>query len=94
MSNEFESVEDILAAYPEAREFADLIAADSIEAYASVAEQLALKVRKTKQISQPPSTPRNPKPDGAKSVADSIKEKDWSSYLSSKWVDQQERANG
>ena len=91
MPYEFENVDDVLEAFPEAREFADLISASTLEDYASVAKELALKVRKTKgSTSQPAPSPRNPKSDKPVSVSvkDAIEKRNWSGYLSAKWEEQ------
>jgi hypothetical protein len=85
----------ILDAYPEAREFASLITAETVEDYTAVARAIATKVKnlKSKESNQQPSSPRTPKPekDKALTVKEAIDSRDWSGFLASKWVEQNER---
>lgn len=84
----FESVEDILEQYPEAKEFADLFEVTSLDEFASLAKQVATKVRTAKERTSPPSPePRNPTPKH-QSVADAIQSRSWADYLNAKWAAQ------
>jgi hypothetical protein len=84
------SVDDEISAiweeFPEAEEFADLITASDIESYRDVAQQIALKVRRS-NTNKPSSTPRTPRPDKEKvtSVEEAISAKSWPDYLHAKW---------
>ena len=92
MSTEFDDNDPrtvILDAYPEARPFADLITAETVEEYTAVAREIALKVRnvKAKESNQQPPLPRTPKPqnDRPVSVKEAIENRSWPDYLAAKW---------
>jgi hypothetical protein len=89
-SDSNQAVENILAEYPEAREFASLISASTVDEFRSVASAIASKVRNIQSngTNQPPSpSPRTPKTDKEKvtSVEEAISAKSWPDYLHAKW---------
>jgi hypothetical protein len=87
----------VLDAYPEAKPFADLITAETVEEYTAVARELASKVRSlpANRTQQPLSSPRTPKQDKDKavSVKEAIDARDWSGFLAAQWVKQNEDAD-
>lgn len=91
MSNEYGnddtvSIETILDLYPEARPLADLIQATTIEEYASVAREIAAKVKSGATKAKPASAPNAPTPTKpVVSVKDAIESRSWPNYLAAKW---------
>jgi hypothetical protein len=88
--SEYATIEDVLAEYPEAAPFADLIAAGSVDEFAEVAQEIAKKV-KARNV---PDNPRHSTPATKETtVKGAIEARDWSRYLAARWNEQNEGDN-
>jgi hypothetical protein len=90
--SEYATIEDVLAEYPEAAPFADLIAAGSVTEFAGVAQEIAKKVRNVQDNPTQGEPVRRKEP--ALTVEQAITNRSWSDYLNAKWEQTQaERSN-